>query len=1104
MEQQEQQRILNIRVRYDDAIKGITEYNRKIDELKVRELTLRAQLKQGAITQKEYAQEMEATGAVVTQYKDNVRVLRKELQNNLKQEQEQVGSLKQLRAELSNATKQYDEMSRAERNGAKGKELRDHIKEITKELKGAEEETDRFYRNVGNYKQSIIEALGGNNKFASSLLNMASAEGGVSSMFQAGVTGARAFGAALLSLLTNPVFVALAGIVGAGLAFKWFYDYNVGIMEATRLTKEFTGYTGDRLESLRNSIQATADTFGKDYKETLQTVDALMSQYHISAEEALQVVNDGFIAGADLSGDMLAKMQQYAPTFHDAGIEASQMAAMLAQTRSGIFSDKGMEAIQMASTKIREMSSKTASSLDAIGISSKKVEEDLKSGAKSTFDVIQEVSGKLRELPNDSQEVGEAIKYVFGKTAAQGGLEMLEMFDQMSTSIEEVKKQTGEYGELQEKQLEAQRELNDVTSALFDMSQNGFEQMIMQAKIFATKSLTEIIKNTIKLINWFIDLYNESLAVRAGVQTIAVAFKQTWNTAKLLFNLLIDGVKAAGRGFKGLATILEGLVTFSLSKVKDGFSQIMNNYSLTIKESIGDIKSFGKEYADTLVDAFNNTLHNKKIAHIEVPVSGGGVEGNGTAVGTGTGGGVGTGTGSGKGAGTGSTTTKKGNGGKTDAAKVAEEAAKKEREELRKAEDLMLKLVEQTYEQKRQIIITSYDRQIEDIKTRLTTEKNLTETARKAMNSQITSLEQIKQRELEALQRSQLEKDIAFEQERIKLLLTTVEKGALEEYDLKVKQMQNELELEIAKAEKEYTNEEERQAMILALRKAYNVKLGQLNDELNNAEEERIRQRFETQILQASNNELEQTRLKLEERKALLDAAMQQEGESLEAFNLRKLQLQEEYNTARKELTDKEIEVEQAKFDAIAGFFGGLSQVAEAFGDQSKGLAKAAKVLALGEIAINTGVALAKGIKQAQSVPYPANLVAIATTVTTILANVASAIKTVKSAKFATGGAVTGSGTGTSDSIPAMLSNGESVMTAQATSMFAPALSAFNQLGGGVPIVVSNPQQQMGEEFLAVAVARGYAMAPRPVVSVEEISEVNNRVEVIDTLARLG
>lgn len=1099
MEQQEQQRILNIRVRYDEAIKGITEYNRKIDELKVRELTLRAQLKQGAITQKEYAQEMEATGAVVTQYKDNVRVLRKELQNNLKQEQEQVGSLKQLRAELSNATKMYDEMSRAERNGAKGKELRDHIKEITKELKGAEEETDRFYRNVGNYKQSIIEALGGNNKFATSLLNMASAEGGVSSMFQAGVTGARAFGAALLSLLTNPVFLALAGIVGAGLAFKWFYDYNVGIMEATRLTKEFTGYTGDRLESVRNSIQATADTFGKDYKETLQTVDALMSQYHISAEEALQVVNDGFIAGADLSGDMLAKMQQYAPTFHNAGIEASQMAAMLAQTRSGIFSDKGMEAIQTASTKIREMSSKTASSLDAIGISSKKVEEDLKSGAKSTFDVIQEVSSKLRELPDDSQEVGEAIKYVFGKTAAQGGQEMLEMFDQMSTSIEEVKKQTGEYGELQEKQLEAQRELNDVTSALFDMSQNGFEGLIANVKLLTTQWMTKLLRGVIDVANYFIDLYNDAMVFRGAVQAIVVNFKLMWNAVKLAFNLIIDQVKMAGRSLKGFATILEGIFTFSLDKVKDGFSQLFNSVKQGYTEQFNDVKNWGVGVADTFVDAFNNTLHNKKIEHIEVPVSGGGVEGNGA------GGGTGTGNGGGNGAGGGGTTTTKGNGGKTDAAaKEAEEAAKKEREELRKAQDLMLKLVEQTYEQKRQIIITSYDRQIEDIKTRLTTEKNLTATARKAMNAQITSLEQIKQRELEALKRSQLEKDIAFEQERIKLYLTTVEKGSLEEYNLKAQQLQNELELAIAKAEKEYTNEEERQAMILALRKAYNVKLGQLNDEQNNAEEERIRQRFETQILQASNNELEQARLTLEERKALLEAAQQQEGESLAAFNLRKLKMQEEYNTARKDLTDKEIEVEKAKFDAISGFFGGLSQVAEAFGEDSKDLAKVAKVLALGEIAVNTGVALAAGIKQAQSVPFPANIAAIATTVTTILANVASAIKTVKSAKFATGGAVTGSGTGTSDSIPAMLSNGESVMTARATSMFAPALSAFNQLGGGVPIVVSNPQQQMGEEFLAVAVARGFAMAPRPVVSVEEISEVNNRVEVIDALARLG
>lgn len=52
--------------------------------------------------------------------------------------------------------------------------------------------------------------------------------------------------------------------------------------------------------------------------------------------------------------------------------------------------------------------------------------------------------------------------------------------------------------------------------------------------------------------------------------------------------------------------------------------------------------------------------------------------------------------------------------------------------------------------------------------------------------------------------------------------------------------------------------------------------------------------------------------------------------------------------------------------------------------------------------------------------------------------------------QFATGGYVSGAGTGTSDSIHARLSNGESVNNAKTTAMFAPILSAMNKAGGGV------------------------------------------------------
>ena len=47
------------------------------------------------------------------------------------------------------------------------------------------------------------------------------------------------------------------------------------------------------------------------------------------------------------------------------------------------------------------------------------------------------------------------------------------------------------------------------------------------------------------------------------------------------------------------------------------------------------------------------------------------------------------------------------------------------------------------------------------------------------------------------------------------------------------------------------------------------------------------------------------------------------------------------------------------------------------------------------------------------------------------------------------GGYISGAGTGTSDSIPAMLSNGESVINAKSTAMFGGLLSAINVAGGG-------------------------------------------------------
>ena len=50
----EEQRILDIKVKYKDAIQSIASYKKKIDELKAAEAELKEQKKAGAITDEEY------------------------------------------------------------------------------------------------------------------------------------------------------------------------------------------------------------------------------------------------------------------------------------------------------------------------------------------------------------------------------------------------------------------------------------------------------------------------------------------------------------------------------------------------------------------------------------------------------------------------------------------------------------------------------------------------------------------------------------------------------------------------------------------------------------------------------------------------------------------------------------------------------------------------------------------------------------------------------------------------------------------------------------------------------------------------------------------
>lgn len=436
---------------------------------------------------------------------------------------------------------------------------------------------------------------------------------------------------------------------------------------------------------------------------------------------------------------------------------------------------------------------------------------------------------------------------------------------------------------------------------------------------------------------------------------------------------------------------------------------------------------------------------------------------------------------------------------KADAAIAAKQ---KELEAVRAAEDAMLALVKDGRDKQSKEITLQYNRQIEDLRTRLKTETDLTVKARQAINDQIKALEQQKSMELQKLSDEELQKEIDNRTKLISLQLESVREGSEQEYQLKMQQLDAQRTAELA--DKELT-EQMKQAIVDKYNKQMDDLVTQREQEISEKQQEAVRVRMENEIMQMQQSgasELEILQEQAEQKLEFLNSVQQQEGESEQEFLNRKLQANQEYLDAKKAVADKEVEIEEAKYQAMETVTGGLVALTQQIGESDKGFAILSKTLALAEIAINTGKAIAKMVS-AEAGKGIFGLATMASGIATILTNIASAISVVKSAKFATGGLVTGPGTGTSDSIPAQLSNGEAVMTARATSMFAPLLSSFNQMGGGVPInVTQTSSQALGEDMLARAVAKG-VQSIRPVVSVEEINNVSNRVKVLENLGNV-
>ena len=881
------EKILDIKVNYNDAIKAIAEYQTKIDAAREAEKNLKKELQNGNISRQQYNEEMAASKAYITDCNDSIRIITKTMQNQIKQEREQEGSLRSLRAELSNLTAEYDALSKADRENADiGGVLKDRINEVTDSLKGAEEETQRYYRNVGNYKNAIIESADANIPFIQQINQMVTSLDGVGDYLK-GVKGE---------------FVAVA--------------------------TSTTGWTR-ALKLLKVALVSTG-------------IGALV-------------------------------------------VALGSLVAYFTKTQKGV-----------------ELANKVMASLGA------------------TVNVLIDRAGKL----------GSALINLFSGDFTKAGDDAKAIFTGIGDEIAEETKRAWELADV----------LNEIDKreVMLSMSRAANRAEIENLKK-AADDTTLSTEERIKAAERAAKIEQEDLKIQTQLAEARLA-------NSLGYTKMNDEVR------KTIEEIKKGDVTAD---------EVISRLGLS-ESTIEDLREFREQYValqELQEDSYGRQTELQNTL----------------------------------------------NGIRQEGADAAKEMREKELTEVRAAEDAMLNLVKDSREKARKEVGLTYSRQIEDLQNRLKTETDLTVKVREAINTQIKALEQQKDVELQKLSDDELKKEIENRQKLISLQLESVKEGSEQEYQLRMEQLQAQREAELA--DKELT-EQMKSAIEEKYRKQQQDLTEQFNAEVRQKQQDEMRMRMENELLELQNSgasELDILREQAEQKKELYDSIRREDYDSEVEYQNAKLLANQDFLDAKKELADKEVEIENSKANAMATITNAIGGLLEQAGENNKAAAVAAKTLAIAEVAISQGVAIANAVKAASQGSVTVwDLVAnIATAVATVISTIATATKSIKSAKFASGGLVTGPGTGTSDSIPARLSNGESVMTAKATEMFAPILSSFNMMGGGVPInVTQSSSQALGEDMLARAVAKG-VQSIRPVVSVEEINSVNNRVQVLENLGNV-
>ena len=395
------------------------------------------------------------------------------------------GRLSELTAAFTELSMQYKRLTDEEKKGDFGKALNSSLSQLKTRINESKQQLADVSKELGETGVNM-EKLGTEGLDLKSAMSTLGGQLGINTSL---ITG--------LSAGTMGAVAAIGALIAAEVkAAQAFAEYNEEIGKQSQVTTVTTGLSGGDAERMTAAARSLSKVYNTDFREVINAANTFMTQFGKSGDEAIELIRDGM--QGMIMGDgpkLLSMIQQYAPSFRDAGIEASQLVAIIQNSEGGIFTDQNMNAIVMGIRNIRLMTKQTSEALAQLGIDGQKMSKQLNDGTLTIFDALQQVAGAIESVDSNSQAAGEVMQYVFGRQGTMAGTNLGKAIATLNTNLEETKRQTGGVGQ-------ATAELEQATERLDKAIRNcfGYDGWLVMTNVVKT-DLTNAMADFLNVVN---------------------------------------------------------------------------------------------------------------------------------------------------------------------------------------------------------------------------------------------------------------------------------------------------------------------------------------------------------------------------------------------------------------------------------------------------------------------------------------------------------------------------------------------------------------------------------------------------------------------------